>query len=928
MKAPARYSQVRKVIFTLATGRFGTGTTSNIALGIARASSTTPLATLETKSVPASTIIKGAASGPQPTQRIAYTKQGPTVTGVTNVTVGGAETRAENGQVFIIQIEFDRFEADSAEFFADWDTAAAAGADVYIPFYPIIKQVSSDSAVAHSYRFKSFNCVVVQAPTLSNKSCVEYGAYIGLIDIAIAKTAYEALVTSQARFSWTYNADDWDGISGVHACVAGSSSGSTSVTVKVAYMATASTAVTVFEEVFLTSAAFFFARTQDFKAQLVDGRIYFVDIKFNAGPTLRPHPSGYFEVIQQGFTKTVCKHQANLVKNETTSSPAGTPIVVDTTNSGASLFDPQWYQGFVSFPEKILRRRIIGALTASTSTSNNLIQRLRSDALLQSNDSLRGSATAEDIFSQTVGGTVAAGVYLTTAVVSEGDDPDLISVLGQRRLQLSIPASTWNAPVSTFPGSITLYYVLAVPNTEFPEIGDVFPIGAFNPEGCASTSAGLGDPGVLVITNGSTIPKKFVPYSGLIEDAGVPLPFEDEVPSTVVHDSASSPDGGLGIGVYKYRYTLRNCCTGKESDPNPDDIVVDTTGASPAASVDLQFAGVRIPGDEQICEICIYRTVLGGDFPVMAKVGCLDVDDPTGIFTDGVSDSALDFINDGLSLLNAPMPCVPVVVEFRNRLFAMGDIPQLSPAGTVSVVAGSEYVTGDADVVWDRCLEGKFIQLEGDCRPYEIDRVLPPEVGTSPPIARLKLIEPYEGSTRSGVLYTVCGHPNRLYISEPLEPECWPVSNFIDIEPGDGDRLMGGASNFDRLVICKRRMTAMETNESTSATPTGSCGSTTSETTTELVSRIRQALFGVELLLPDLRARLERHSLMTQVLPLSKEGCQNLLDSVESQVSAALSVLAILGLLERASSLERQALLSMTPGPVDSSSLPPQPDST
>jgi hypothetical protein len=190
----------------------------------------------------------------------------------------------------------------------------------------------------------------------------------------------------------------------------------------------------------------------------------------------------------------------------------------------------------------------------------------------------------------------------------------------------------------------------------------------------------------------------------------------------------------------------------------------------------------------------------------MAKVGCFNPDE-TDIFIDDASDSSLDFINDGLSLLNAPMPCVPIVVDFRNRLFGMGDIPNRTPDGLVSVVNGSDIVVGNEEVEWTRCLEGKYIQIAGDCRKYEILYVLPPESGISPPLGRLKLVDPYEGETGTALSYTLCGRPNRLYYSEPFEPECWPLPNFIDVEPGDGDRLMGAVSNFDSLVICKRRKT-------------------------------------------------------------------------------------------------------------------------
>jgi hypothetical protein len=278
----------------------------------------------------------------------------------------------------------------------------------------------------------------------------------------------------------------------------------------------------------------------------------------------------------------------------------------------------------------------------------------------------------------------------------------------------------------------------------------------------------------------------------------------------LVEDSSISPEGGLAAGLlYNYCYTFRNACTGKESNPSPDLVQVDTTGASPAAKVTLSFAGLRIPGDDQIDEICIYRSLGDVTSPsevVKFKVGCFAVDASPATFTDTLNDSTAAQ-NDPLSNLNAPNPCVTSIAEFRNRLFGLGDIPQLSPVGTVDAVNGSEILTGSADVEWDRCLVGKFIQLQGDCRSYEITEVLPPETGSSPAIQRLRILEPYEGDNVLDAQYTVCGHPNRLYFSEPLEPECWPEVNFLDIEPGDGDRLVGLLSNFGRLAICKRNKT-------------------------------------------------------------------------------------------------------------------------
>jgi hypothetical protein len=358
-----------------------------------------------------------------------------------------------------------------------------------------------------------------------------------------------------------------------------------------------------------------------------------------------------------------------------------------------------------------------------------------------------------------------------------------------------------------------IMYAHAVPSSadpdDFtPQLGPLFAIGSFDPTGCVSTSAGLGDdPGVLVMTNGAVIPKKFNPVALVIQNCGIDTPYRDQEPSASFQSVALSPDGGLTPGIYKYRYTLRNACTQKESDPNPVDIFVDVSAASPAAEVTLNFAGVSIPADSQIDQICIYRTIVGGDFPVMAKVGCFDIPGTT-IFVDILSDSLLDFINDPLDVFQAPMPCVAVVEEFRNRLWGLVDIPDLNPPGTVGVTQGSDLIQGDQDTEFDRCILGKFIQIEGDCTAYEVIECLLPVVGLSPLQGmQLKLDREYEGTTDSGLNFIVCGHPNRVYISEPIAAECWPAINFLDVDPGDGDVLVGANSNFNRLLICKRRKT-------------------------------------------------------------------------------------------------------------------------
>jgi hypothetical protein len=728
------------------------------------------------------------------------------------------------GDGAMLYVEFDRFDPDPEvqDFWQDWDNTVASGVNEYLAFAPVMIK---DNAVIPGGNTDcgAFGITVVQAPTSKNKTCKYRGASQGWVSTAASKTTYN----NPVRDLWQYHADEWDGLDhlgvmvrGFADILGGASPQGIAVRVQEFDSGSDQVGVTIYEQTFDRIGDFHvLLRTENLLSLLTDGKFYGVDVVnvLNGGANsgVQRWPQAWWEVIQSGHTKTVTYHDmATGGRAGPKENFAGTKHIAAQQHGDGTgaFFDPMWYE---DLPDAAIRRAIFWTnQNRFTQAHTNSIQ-MRTDASLDSVDgNLSGGAGTGWRDS---GGTAASiGPVNSTALpsgerdfiqaeISDAGSP--INLLGARKVQPGlVNPDAWNAGTNDSINQSGFYYAYTVLATEQPELGPLFELDAFDPEGCAATSAGLGEPGLLIITNGSSLPQKYNPIEGTIEDAGIPTPFRDEVPSYSVANIGGSPDGlGLTDGTYVYRYTFRNCCTGKESDPNPDDITV-TVSASPKGQVTLNFNGVCIPGDPQICEICVYRTVNGGSFPVMAKVGCFNPDEAS-TFVDDLGDENLDFVNEALSILNAPMPCVPFVVDFRNRLFGAGDIPSLSPSGTVSVVKGSTTVTGDFDVTWTRCLEGKFIQVEGDCRWYEIERVLPASDCGSPAIQYLELVEPYEGSTQTGADYLITGRPNRLYYSEPFEPECWPVVNFIDVEPGDGDRITGLASNFDRLVVCKRNKT-------------------------------------------------------------------------------------------------------------------------
>jgi hypothetical protein len=796
--APARYSNVQKITFWAAIQPpSGPASALDVRLTVRPSHSAAAVRAIISNNLPPDSSI-GGSSDLFPFPDLGAVNNGvpyliPAASG--NSVSYDSGTSWSRGDCFMLYCEFDRFDPDTEvqAFWQDWDQVAASGVDEYTAFAPVM--IGADTTAASGNTdCSAFGMTVVMAPTSTNKTSPMRHGSSGWITTTATHSSY----FSPGRDLWQFNANDWDGVKyiGVFArgfadILGGGADAGLKIRVQEFNSGTDQTGSTIYEKAFATIGDFHvFARTENLASLLSDGKFYAADVITNldggANSGVQRFPQSWWEVRQSGHTKTTNYHDFYTGgRSGPKENFSGTKhIAAQQGHDGsAAFFDPLWYEDLDD--ADIIRAKFYTDQERQTPAHTNSIQ-MRTDTSLDSVDGnlsggagtgWRDSAGTASSIGPVHSTALAAGVrdHIESDISGSGSP---INLLGVRKIQLGlVNPDAWNGTSDDGLNAGGIYYAFFVPATEQPDLGPLFELDAFDPEGCAATSAGLGEPGVLIITNGSSLPQKYNPIEGTIEDAGIPTPFRDEVPSFFVQNIGGSPDGlGLTDGVYVYRYTFRNCCTGKESDPNPDDIEV-TVSASPKGQVTLNFNGVCIPGDPQICEICIYRTVNGGDFPVLAKVGCFKPDE-VSTFVDDLGDENLDFTASPLSLLNAPMPCVPYVVDFRNRIFGAGDIPALSPSGTVSVVKGSETITGDFDVEWSRCLEGKFIQVEGDCRWYEIERVLPSSNCESPPIQYLELVEPYEGSTQTGSRYLITGRPNRLYYSEPLLTSIgsWSVS--------------------------------------------------------------------------------------------------------------------------------------------------------
>ena len=145
--APNRYSNVRKVIFSLTTGKLGNGTTSTCQLLVLVASTTTPALTAQKFNLPVSTVIEGTTDyGMTPINRIDAGINGPTTT-----IVQAQVSTNELDQAQILQVEFDREDSNAAAFFTAWDSFTDD--DDYMAIQPAVDSLTGDTGAVIAYRF-------------------------------------------------------------------------------------------------------------------------------------------------------------------------------------------------------------------------------------------------------------------------------------------------------------------------------------------------------------------------------------------------------------------------------------------------------------------------------------------------------------------------------------------------------------------------------------------------------------------------------------------------------------------------------------------------------------------------------------------------------------------------------------------------------
>ena len=208
--APVKYSQVRKVRFYVSVRNTSATALVNPRLRIWVASVTGTTSTPDVK-----TLTAGAAGA-------SYWFTSSIVARIFSKigSAGANVASSSSGSTSLYEIEFDRFDGLSNDFFACWDSIT--GVDDYIDFRPALAVTSGPAA--GNMTFCSIGAVVVQAPSPANNSATYVQIQKPLQLEASGPTTFESAVSpaaSQVRgaWRWRYIASDWNGITAVHLVV-------------------------------------------------------------------------------------------------------------------------------------------------------------------------------------------------------------------------------------------------------------------------------------------------------------------------------------------------------------------------------------------------------------------------------------------------------------------------------------------------------------------------------------------------------------------------------------------------------------------------------------------------------------------------------------------------------------------------------------
>lgn len=220
----------------------------------------------------------------------------------------------------------------------------------------------------------------------------------------------------------------------------------------------------------------------------------------------------------------------------------------------------------------------------------------------------------------------------------------------------------------------------------------------------------------------------------------------------------------------------------------------------------LTYSNLEVPTDAQITRRQILRNQDGSTTTYYVDI---DTDDlsSTSLSTtttdlelqDNVAVPLLDVDGTDLAInrFGVPPNWKPFVAHSSGRMFLAGEWAY--DQGMVQVTFGSTTVTG-IGTEFLAALEGRFLNVVGADKPYEIDSV-------NATLQTLTLTEAYLGPTDLFAVYSIVPDPDErrlIWWSEAGFPDAWPPVNSLELQE-DGDDITGLMVQGSYLYILERR---------------------------------------------------------------------------------------------------------------------------
>jgi hypothetical protein len=205
-----------------------------------------------------------------------------------------------------------------------------------------------------------------------------------------------------------------------------------------------------------------------------------------------------------------------------------------------------------------------------------------------------------------------------------------------------------------------------------------------------------------------------------------------------------------------------------------------------------------------VTDITYTSNGLGGDWAAEGLDSSYDSDSDSELQAAAVADSEALLVvilpNGDVSARRfTPPPSHAIAVKsFQDRFFYLGTADYT--AGTVAINTGSPGIVG-TETAWTEGMVGRFIHIDGELEPYEITGYTTP---TALVVGRIM------GDTASSLAYAITPPPsdrNKIYYSEPDEPESVPVTNVITVQENtdDDDSIVGAMPFGSVLYVLKER---------------------------------------------------------------------------------------------------------------------------